>query len=525
MNLVESEVKKLLESDISAYRIAKDTGIPESTVKKLRNQNQKIENTKYEFIGKLYDYAMVNQDAIQDGELNDIKLPKAVTQFINDIEKQVKTINHVGAIRNVYVYDKYHMNENRDSENVNTFVEINETIGLPLRWDATDATPYQIHIKKEIRSKTNINSVRGLTIIFDKNKLIRDLKIQIQNGYKVKIKGESDKKSLVWSKAKNKGIYVSDVLNVQEQYHYETAYFDIQFNNQIDTGSFPIQLIEDDKNRQLIGETMTNAPSKTTVLVGKSKNDEPVMFDLEKEAHLLIDGNTDSNMSASLNFLITSLLWHSDERYLQTAFIDIKGNLLKKYQDIPFNIPPLIEDIDDAKSLMEYLCDTLDSRHKTLKAKQCKDINEFNNKITYNMAIHRADSPLNAKDTMKRTVLFIEGIEYLIENKQIAKYLQKLIQLGRAVGIHVILIKDNVNVGQKIYAPYVSTIRNRIFYSKNNEIQKDYEYESQTNQGQAFVSNDNQYDEELVQTPYISDKEMESILNYMKQDLMTKGDD
>lgn len=33
MNLVESEVKKLLESDISAYRIAKDTGIPESTVK------------------------------------------------------------------------------------------------------------------------------------------------------------------------------------------------------------------------------------------------------------------------------------------------------------------------------------------------------------------------------------------------------------------------------------------------------------------------------------------------------------
>lgn len=85
------------------------------------------------------------------------------------------------------------MNENRDSENVNTFVEINETIGLPLRWDATDATPYQIHIKKEIRSKTNINSVRGLTIIFDKNKLIRDLKIQIQNGYKVKIKGESDK--------------------------------------------------------------------------------------------------------------------------------------------------------------------------------------------------------------------------------------------------------------------------------------------------------------------------------------------
>ncbi|MFH0153125.1 hypothetical protein, partial [Pseudomonas aeruginosa] len=120
MNFVESEVKKLLESDISAYRIAKDTGIPESTVKKLRNQNQKIENTKYEFIGKLYDYAMVNQDAIRDGELNDIKLPKAVTQFINDIEKQVKTINHVGAIRNVYVYDKYHMSENRDSENVNT---------------------------------------------------------------------------------------------------------------------------------------------------------------------------------------------------------------------------------------------------------------------------------------------------------------------------------------------------------------------------------------------------------------------
>lgn len=525
MNFVESEVKKLLESDISAYRIAKDTGIPESTVKKLRNQNQKIENTKYEFIGKLYDYAMVNQDAIRDGELNDIKLPKAVTQFINDIEKQVKTINHVGAIRNVYVYDKYHMNENRDSENVNTFVEINETIGLPFRWDASDATPYQIHIKKEIRSKTNINSIRGLTIIFDKNKLIRDLKIQIQNGYKVKIKGESDKKSLVWSKAKNKGIYVSDIMNVQEQYHYETAYFDIQFNNQINTGSFPIQLIENDKNRQLIGGTMSNAPSKATFLVGESKNEEPVMFDLEKEAHILIDGDTHSDMSASLNFLITSLLWHSDERYLQTAFIDIKGHLLKRYQDIPFNITPLIDDIDDAKRFMDDLCDTLDSRGKILKANKCKDINEFNNKITYNMAVHRADSPLNAKDTMKRTVLFIEGGEYLIENKQIARDLQKLIQLGRPVGIHVILIKDNVNVGKKIYAPYVSTIRNRIFYSTYNESQNDYDDAYRINQGQALVSNDKKYDEELVQTPYISDKEMEPILNYMKQNFMTKGDD
>ncbi|MFH0153138.1 hypothetical protein, partial [Pseudomonas aeruginosa] len=181
--------------------------------------------------------------------------------------------------------------------------------------------------------------------------------------------------------------------------------------------------------------------------------------------------------------------------------------------------------IDDAKRFMDDLCDTLDSRDKILKANQCKDINEFNNKITYNMAVHRVDSPLNAKDTMKRTVLFIEGGEYLIENKQIARNLQKLIQLGRAVGVHVILIKDNVNVGKKIYAPYVSTIRNRIFYSTDNESQNDYDDAYRINQGQALVSNDKKYDEELVQTPYISDKEMETILNYMKQNFMTKGDD
>ena len=80
-------------------------------------------------------------------------------------------------------------------------------------------------------------------------------------------------------------------------------------------------------------------------------------------------------------------------------------------------------------------------------------------------------------------------------------------------------------MGQKIYAPYVSTIRNRIFYSKDNESQNANDDKYRINKGQAFVSNDNQYDEELVKTPYISNKEMKSILNYMKQNFMTKGDD
>lgn len=529
MNSIESEVKQLLESDITAYRIAKDTGIPESTVKKLRNQNQKIENTKYEFIGKLYEYAMLNKDVIREGKLSEIKLPKAVSQFIENIDKQVQRINRVGAIRRVYVYNTYYMNEDRNSEEVNTFVEINETIGLPLRWDYTDATPYQIHIKKGIKSGKDIHSIRGLTVVFNKNELIRDLKIHIQNGYKVKIKGESDKKSLVWSKAKNRGIYISDILNHQEHFNYESSYFDIRFNDEIEAGNFPLSLIENVEGRNLLGSAMSNAPSKTTVLIGESDDDEPITIDLEKEPHMLIGGNIGSGITASLNFIIASLLWHSNPNHLQTAFIDITGSAFMKYQNNPFNMNPVIDDIDDAKDFIKKLCEILRHRFDILKTQQCNNIKQYNEQLKHGTDSPNTASVLTSDVVMKRIVVFIRYAGKLINNdKDMIVNLKLLTELGKLVGIHIIYSEDDFNVSDSIPGTHMNSIRNRISYKTDNAMNSKAILgidgaESLTEKGQALVSNDKQYNCELVQTPYISDEEIENIIAYINQNLIVEG--
>src|SRR5699024_10420227 len=122
-------IQNLLDSNISAYRIGKEAGVQDSLVKKLRNGEQQVGDTKFNNLEKLYKYSLEHSKEIFniDSE-DDIKLPKNVLSFIDDLKTSVSYINSrkSKAIENVYVYDKFQLNEKGDSDSKISYIEIQE---------------------------------------------------------------------------------------------------------------------------------------------------------------------------------------------------------------------------------------------------------------------------------------------------------------------------------------------------------------------------------------------------------------
>lgn len=524
MDILKKEVLKLLKSDISAYRISKDTGVSESVVKKLRNQNQQLEDTKYETVNKLYTYALQNQAKIREDDLKDIKLPKTVHTFIEQIASRIESINHKGAVKNVYVFDKYHMDDNGNSENKNTFIEINETMSLPLQYNYNDEVPYQVNIKKEINSKNNIDSIRGMKLLFKKDELIRDLKIHIKNGSKVKMKASDNKFSLIRNNTPNKGIYINDIFNNSEVYNYEASYFDFTFNNQIDTGNFPITLIKNEQTRLLLAHGMSDRNSNATMLVGKDNNDNPVTIDLEKEPHLLVGGSIGSGVNKAMDYLITSLLWCSDIERLQTAFIDINGVDFDKYENNPFNMTKVIKQKEEAKSFIEKIYGEAEQRLKKID----NDMETVDKRLDHKHGENA--NHFNKETIMKRTFVFISVCDELLNDAIIEKKIRILINMGKLHGIHIILIYNNLSSATDIRGVLRGFMPNRLSYKVNNQIISrmilgENGAEDLAGEGQGIITNTNKNNSELVQTPYISDEETENIVTYMNQNMLVEGDD
>lgn len=230
-------IQHLLDSDLSAYKIGKEAGVQDSLVKKLRNGDQEIGATKYENLEKMADFAkrsgILLHDAYDPNDPNyiDVKLPKSVIAFIEDIKMCIGYINgtNKASIENVYVYDEYRLNEQGNSEYKKSYIEVNENILIPLNSKSMfndDWIPYNINIKNRIESSSQINNIKDLRLIFNAEQLIHDLKMEDKKGNKVKMNGAA-----VWHNNKTRTIEVFDFRENTKTLGYEANYFDIRYSN------------------------------------------------------------------------------------------------------------------------------------------------------------------------------------------------------------------------------------------------------------------------------------------------------
>ena len=156
--------------------------------------------------------------------------------------------------------------------------------------------------------------------------------------------------------------------------------------------------------------------------IGQDENGKRIFFDLVKAPHILTGGSTGSGKSVFLNNCILSLIYGAKSAL---CMIDVKKVEFSIYEDIPNLASPIAYTTKDAKKLLKNLCYTMESRYDTLKKHSCRNIQEYNEKTG---------------DDMQYITLFIDEIaDLFMQDKTIEPLVVRLVQLGRAGGIHLII--------------------------------------------------------------------------------------
>lgn len=180
------------------------------------------------------------------------------------------------------------------------------------------------------------------------------------------------------------------------------------------------------------------------IALGKTISDETYVVDLAKMPHLLVAGATGQGKSVGLNAIITSLLYKKHPSELKFVLIDPKKVELTLYNKLerhflaklPDTEEAIITDTQKVINTLNSLCVEMDSRYDLLKIAQVRNIKEYNQKF-----IERRLNPNKGHKYLPYIVVIIDEFADLImtAGREIEGPIQRLAQLARAIGIHLII--------------------------------------------------------------------------------------
>lgn len=180
------------------------------------------------------------------------------------------------------------------------------------------------------------------------------------------------------------------------------------------------------------------------IALGRTITNELLMFDLQKMPHLLVAGATGQGKSVGLNVIITSLLYRKHPAEIKFIMVDPKMVELTLYNRIekhylaklPDTDDPIITETQKVVYTLNSLCIEMDIRYRLLRKAKVKSVKEYNEVFT-----RRRLNPEHGHKYMPYLILVIDEFADLImtAGKEIEGPIQRLSQLARAVGIHLIV--------------------------------------------------------------------------------------
>lgn len=188
------------------------------------------------------------------------------------------------------------------------------------------------------------------------------------------------------------------------------------------------------KERQILKyeDLKNNESNGLTASIGKDTNNSEISINLTEAPHLLIAGSTGSGKSCLLNDIIVSLLNKYDENYMNMILIDIKQVEFTQYKYQKQLAIPTITDVNNAIDILNKMVVIMSNRYNLLSQKSYKNIKEYNEKETEKLNYY--------------IIVIDELADLFAQNPDIEAILQRLLQLGRAAGIHLILATQRPDV-------------------------------------------------------------------------------
>ncbi|MCP1199262.1 DNA translocase FtsK [Notoacmeibacter sp. MSK16QG-6] len=292
--------------------------------------------------------------------------------------------------------------------------------------------------------------------------------------------------------------------------------------------------------REIIGsKDFQQTKSKLGLSLGKTIGGEAVIADLAKMPHLLVAGTTGSGKSVAINTMILSLLYRMTPQQCRLIMIDPKMLELSVYDGIPHLLSPVVTDPKKAVVALKWTVREMEERYRKMSKVGVRNIDGFNSRVgeakakgetitrTVQTGFDRETGEAIYEheemdlDPMPYIVVIIDEMADLmmVAGKEIEGAVQRLAQMARAAGIHVIMATQRPSV-DVITGTIKANFPTRISFQVTSKI------DSRTILGemgaeQLLGMGDMLYQaaggrSQRVHGPFVSDEEVETVVNHLK---------
>jgi S-DNA-T family DNA segregation ATPase FtsK/SpoIIIE len=292
--------------------------------------------------------------------------------------------------------------------------------------------------------------------------------------------------------------------------------------------------------RELLGSPVyENHPGRLALILGKDISGEPVLADLAKMPHLLIAGTTGSGKSVGINTMILSILYRMPPDRCKFIMIDPKMLELSVYDGIPHLLVPVVTDPRKAVLALKWTVREMETRYRKMSKLGVRNIDGFNTRLAEAQAkgeslIRKVQTgfdpetgqpifepePFDASELPLIVVVVDEMADLmLVAGKEIEAAIQRLAQMARAAGIHLIMATQRPSV-DVITGTIKANFPTRISFQVTSKI------DSRTILGEGGAEQLLGRGDMLymagggritrVHGPFVSDEEVERVVSFLK---------
>ena len=289
----------------------------------------------------------------------------------------------------------------------------------------------------------------------------------------------------------------------------------------------------------LASEDFEKSRHKLAIALGKTIGGEPVIVDLARMPHLLVAGTTGSGKSVAINTMILSLLYRLKPSECKLIMVDPKMLELSAYDGIPHLLTPVVTDPKKAVVALKWAVREMEDRYKKMSKLGVRNIDGFNARVaeaaakgqTISRTVHtgydkQTGEAIYEKEAMELSVLpYIVVIVdemadlMMVAGKDIEGAIQRLAQMARAAGIHLIMATQRPSV-DVITGTIKANFPTRISFQVTSKIDSrtilgEQGAEQLLGQGDMlYMAGGGRISR--VHGPFVSDEEVEKVVSHLK---------
>ena len=307
------------------------------------------------------------------------------------------------------------------------------------------------------------------------------------------------------------GVKVSKIINLSDDIARNTSSESARIATIPGSNTVGIELPNNVRENVYLSEILNNPDFKKRdiklpIALGKSISGKPIVGDLSSMPHLLIAGTTGSGKSVCINTIILSLLYRHTPEKCKFILIDPKMLELSTYEGIPHLLCPVITEAKKAASVLGWVVKEMESRYRLMTKEGVRNIDSYNTK-------HKLPMPY--------IVVVVDEMSdlMLVAGKDIENYIQKLSQMARAAGIHIIMATQRPSV-DVITGTIKANFPTRISFQVTSKIDSrtilgEQGAEQLLGKGDMlYMSSANRI--VRIHAPFVSDDEIEQINNFLR---------